>query len=156
MRSRAQSQKPQADGPQDFFEVNMTQNTTRPASVATLFTEYVATNIIGQMGMSAYILVDTFFISIAGGSTGMTALNLVLPFYDLIFAFGDMFAVGSATRFTIGRARGEEDADRYFTNACSSAPSLHRSSFAFSARMQPSAQWAFRIHGSSCCSRRSS
>ena len=95
----------------------MTQNTTRPASVATLFTEYVATNIIGQMGMSAYILVDTFFISIAGGSTGMTALNLVLPFYDLIFAFGDMFAVGSATRFTIGRARGEEDADRYFTNA---------------------------------------
>ena len=95
----------------------MKQNRTRPTSVATLFTEYVATNIIGQMGMSAYILVDTFFISIAGGATGMAALNLVLPFYDLIFAFGDMLAVGSATRFTICRARGEEDADRYFTNS---------------------------------------
>ena len=95
----------------------MKQNNARTTSVAALFTEYVATNIIGQIGMSAYILVDTFFISIAGGATGMAALNLVLPLYNLIFAFGDMFSVGAATRFTICRARGEEDADRYFTNA---------------------------------------
>ncbi len=95
----------------------MNQNNARTQSVAALFTEYVATNIIGQIGMSAYILVDTFFISIAGGATGMAALNLVLPLYNLIFAFGDMFSVGSATRFTICRARNEDEADRYFTNA---------------------------------------
>ena len=64
----------------------MNQNNARTQSVAALFTEYVATNIIGQIGMSAYILVDTFFISIAGGATGMAALNLVLPLYNLIFA----------------------------------------------------------------------
>lgn len=87
------------------------------ASVRSLFTEYVATNIIGQIGMSAYILVDTIFISIAAGSSGMAALNLVLPFFDLIFAFGDMFGVGCATRFTILRARGDAEADRYFMNS---------------------------------------
>ncbi len=87
------------------------------ATVASLFTEYVATNIIGQIGMSAYILVDTIFISVAAGSAGMAALNLVLPFFDLIFAFGDMFGVGCATRFTILRARGDGEADRYFMNS---------------------------------------
>lgn len=91
----------------------LTQSTT-PKS---LFIRYVAQNIFGQIGMSAYILVDTYFISKAEGADGITALNLVLPFFNLIYAFGAMYAIGSATRFTILRARGQKDADLYFTNA---------------------------------------
>lgn len=43
--------------------------------------------------------------------------NLVLPIYNLNFAIGSMIGVGSATRFTILRAQGEERAHDYFSNA---------------------------------------
>lgn len=81
------------------------------------FIKYVSQNIFGMLGISAYILADTFFISRAGGAQGITALNLVLPIYSLIFAIGSMTGVGSATRFSILRARGRQDADEYFFNA---------------------------------------
>ena len=81
------------------------------------FAVYVFQNILGMIGVSAYVLADTFFISIAEGARGITALNLVLPVYSLIFAIGAMIGVGSAIRFRIGRARGEKDCDRYFPNA---------------------------------------
>lgn len=58
-----------------------------------------------------------FFISLAQGADGITALNLILPLYSLIFAIGSMIGVGSATRFKIYRARGDQEADYYFSNA---------------------------------------
>ena len=47
-------------------------------------------NICGMLGISCYIIVDTFFISQAAGTDGITVLNLVLPVYNLIFAIGSM------------------------------------------------------------------
>lgn len=82
-----------------------------------LFVRYVSQNILGMLGISAYVLADTFFISAAEGADGITALNLVLPLYSLIFAVGSMIATGSATRFKIYRARNEEKAEDYFSNA---------------------------------------
>lgn len=87
------------------------------SSVNRLFTKYVSQNIFGMIGISAYILADTFFISLAEGANGIAALNLVLPIYSLIFAIGNMIAVGSATRFNIARAREDQDARLYFSNA---------------------------------------
>lgn len=81
------------------------------------FAKYVSQNIFGMLGMSAYILADTFFISRAEGANGITALNLVLPLYSLIFAIGSMVGIGAATKFNIQRAKGEENADVYFFNA---------------------------------------
>ncbi|MDO4260848.1 MAG: MATE family efflux transporter [Eubacteriales bacterium] len=86
-------------------------------SVGKAFAGYVSQNILGMIGMSAYILADTFFISQAEGSRGITALNLVLPLYSLIFAIGSMMGVGSATRFKICRAREDGQADLFFSNA---------------------------------------
>lgn len=77
---------------------------------------YIAANVFAMIGMSCYILADTFFISLAQGADGITALNLTLPVYNLMFAIGSMVGIGSATRFTIGKAAGTEDADRYFSN----------------------------------------
>lgn len=82
-----------------------------------LFLKYVSQNILGMLGISLYILADTFFISQAVGANGITALNLVLPLYSLIFAIGAMIGVGSAIRFKIDRSKGEEWAENYFTNA---------------------------------------
>lgn len=89
----------------------------REGSPGSLFVKYVAQNILGQIGMSAYILVDTYFISRAEGADGIAALNLVLPFFNLIYGFGAMYAVGSATRYTILKARGEDEHRLYFGNA---------------------------------------
>ena len=76
-------------------------------SAGGLFARYVSQNILGMLGLSAYVLADTFFISLAQGADGITALNLILPLYSLIFAIGSMIGVGSATRFKIYRARGD-------------------------------------------------
>lgn len=86
-------------------------------SVKKQFTKYVSQNIAGMVGNSCYILADTFFISVAEGADGITALNLVLPLYSIIFAIGQMIGVGSATRFRILRSRGEDRANAYFYQA---------------------------------------
>ena len=82
-------------------------------SVNKMFAKYVSQNIMGMIGISLYILADTFFISKAQGADGITALNLVLPLYSLIFAIGSMIGVGSATRFKILRAKTDAQADTY-------------------------------------------
>lgn len=92
-------------------------NTTKTGSIYRLFARYVSQNILGMIGLSAYVLADIYFISQAEGSRGITALNLVLPVYCLIFAIGAMIGAGSATRFKIHRARKESCADFYFSNA---------------------------------------
>ncbi|MCI5726935.1 MAG: MATE family efflux transporter [Clostridium sp.] len=86
-------------------------------SVNKQFAKYVSQNVLGMIAISIYILADTFFISKAVGSDGITALNLVLPIYSLIFAIGMMIGVGSVIRFTIERNQGNKEADKYFTNA---------------------------------------
>ncbi|MDD3253739.1 MAG: MATE family efflux transporter [Lachnospiraceae bacterium] len=86
-------------------------------SINKLFVKYVSQNVFGMVGISFYILADTFFISLAEGANGITALNLVLPIYSVILAIGAMIGVGSAIRFKILRAQGEREAERYFSNA---------------------------------------
>lgn len=81
------------------------------------FLKYVTQNILGMLGMSCYIIVDTFFVAKAAGTDGITVLNLVLPLYSIIFAIGAMIGVGSATRFAILRAQRDDSAQRYFFNA---------------------------------------
>ena len=81
------------------------------------FFRYVLQNVAGMIGISLYILADTYFIAAAGGADGITVLNLALPIYGLIFGAGSMIGVGSATRFSIKRAQGQDDVDHYFTHA---------------------------------------
>lgn len=83
-----------------------------------LFVKYVSQNILGMVGMSLYILADTFFISKAVGSNGITALNLVLPVYNLIFAIGAMIGVGSAIRYVVEKIRAIHPARATFFMPC--------------------------------------
>lgn len=82
-----------------------------------LFAKYVSQNILGMVGISLYILADTFFIAQGVGADGITALNLVLPIYSVIFAIGSMIGVGASIRFAVAKSRGDRDADSYFMNA---------------------------------------
>lgn len=78
---------------------------------------YIVSNLIAMTGLSCYVLADTFFISVAQGANGITALNLALPVYGLMFAIGSMLGVGSATRYSLSRAVGWGDEDRYFSGS---------------------------------------
>ena len=71
-----------------------------------------------MIGQSVYILADTFFISFNSGANGLAALNLILPVFGIMFAIGSMIGIGSATRYGISKAKGE-DADHYFTQSIS-------------------------------------
>ncbi len=81
------------------------------------FFGYVIPNIFGMLGMSAYVLADTFFIAKAQGTYGITALNLVLPIYNIIYAFGSMTALGAATEYKILTAQGDSSGENNFSNA---------------------------------------
>lgn len=79
--------------------------------------KYIIPNIFAMAGTSCYILADTYFISAAAGADGIAAMNLTLPVYGLLFAIGSMIGIGSATRYSIGKALGHKDTFSYFSNA---------------------------------------
>lgn len=82
------------------------------------FAKYVSLNILGMIGMSCYILADTYFIAQALGSTGIAALNLSIPLFGLIHGLGLMIGLGGATRFAIVRAKRQlDDAHHVFSQS---------------------------------------
>ena len=69
------------------------------------FFKYVSLSILGMLGTSCYILVDTFFIAQGAGSSGLTALNIAIPAYNFMQALGLMIGIGGATRFTFSKGK---------------------------------------------------
>lgn len=81
------------------------------------FLQYASLNTLGMVGLSLYILADTFFISKGLGANGLTALNLALPVYNAVYGVGLMLGMGGATRYMIVRSQGDhERGDRAFTH----------------------------------------
>ena len=72
------------------------------------FIQYTAQSMLGMLGLSCYILADTYFVSQGLGTDGLTALNLAIPFYNFIQGFGLMLGMGGATKFSLLRGRGQE------------------------------------------------
>ncbi|MDZ7836042.1 MAG: MATE family efflux transporter [Alkalibacterium sp.] len=66
-----------------------------------LFIKYVSLNMLGMLGISFYILADTYFIAQALGSAGIAALNLSIPVFGIMHGFGLMMGLGGATRYKI-------------------------------------------------------
>lgn len=82
------------------------------------FFRYTSHSVLGMLGLSCYILADTFFVSKGLGSDGLAALNLAIPVYSLIYGCGLMIGVGGATQYTFSRSRGEEaQGNRAFIHA---------------------------------------
>lgn len=81
------------------------------------FSKYVALNICGMIGLSCYILADTFFVSNGLGANGLTALNLAIPIYSFVHGSGLMFGIGGATKYSIYRGLKQYNkADKFFSN----------------------------------------
>lgn len=81
------------------------------------FRRYAAPGVLGMIGISCYILADTFFVAKGTGSLGLAALNIAIPAYNLMNGLGLMVGVGGATHYSICRAQGDAvEADRTFTH----------------------------------------
>ncbi|MFV0393898.1 MAG: MATE family efflux transporter [Coprobacillaceae bacterium] len=79
--------------------------------------KYVSLNIISMIGLSCYILADTYFISSSVGSDGVAALNIVLPVYSLLSAIGLLLGVGGSTLYTINKAQDKDlESNQFFTS----------------------------------------
>lgn len=71
------------------------------------FIRYTSLNVLGMIGLSFYILADTFFVSNGVGANGLTALNLAVPVYSFIHGSGLMFGIGGASKyFCFKRSKG--------------------------------------------------
>ncbi|NLY10768.1 MAG: MATE family efflux transporter [Firmicutes bacterium] len=81
------------------------------------FVKYVSQNILGMIGLSFYILVDTFFIANGIGPDGLAALNLAIPIFSFITGSGLMLGIGGAIYYSIHKSKGPEIGDQAFTNA---------------------------------------
>ena len=92
------------------------------------FIHYVSHSVAAMIGISIYILADTYFIASYAGTDGLAVLNLVLPLYGLMNALGSMLGIGSATRYSIRKARGKDVSSFFlqslFWNAVFSIPFL--------------------------------
>ena len=81
------------------------------------FIRYVSLNELGMIGLSGYILADTFFIANKLGANGLTALNLAIPIYSFIHGAGLMLGMGGATKYSILRGQKEhKKSNQIFTN----------------------------------------
>lgn len=81
------------------------------------FLRYVTLNICGMVGLSCYILADTYFIAKGLGANGLAALNLAIPVYSFIHGSGLMLGMGGATKYMIFRGQEkQEHADKTFSN----------------------------------------
>lgn len=81
------------------------------------FAKYTSLNVMGMIGLSCYILADTFFVSKGLGTNGLAALNLAIPIYSFIHGSGLMIGMGGGTRYSIQKSQSDHKAANCtFTN----------------------------------------
>ena len=81
------------------------------------FSRYTVLSVLGTVGVSCYILADTFFVSKGLGTNGLAALNLAIPVYNFIHGTGLMLGMGGATKFSIYKGQNNQKAvNRIYTN----------------------------------------
>ena len=82
-----------------------------------LFIKYASFNVISMIGLSFYILADTYYIAKGMGENGLAALNLAIPAFSVVNGIGLMLGIGGATRYAIQKAVGhKKDCDQIFMN----------------------------------------
>lgn len=69
------------------------------------FIHYTMANVLGMLGLSFYILTDTFFIAQRTGASGLAALNIALPYYNFLNGLAMMVGTGGATSFPLHRSK---------------------------------------------------
>ncbi|WP_058486464.1 MATE family efflux transporter [Defluviitalea phaphyphila] len=86
-------------------------------SILSKFLKYITLSILGMIGISFYILADTYFVANALGEYGLASLNLSIPVYSVINGMGLMVGIGGATRANILKSQNKyKKADQVFAS----------------------------------------
>lgn len=81
------------------------------------FAHYTILSVLGTLGVSCYILADTFFVSKGLGTNGLAALNLAIPVYNFIHGTGLMLGMGGATKFSVYKSQNrKKEVNQIYTN----------------------------------------
>ena len=81
------------------------------------FVRYGVLSVLGMIGLSCYILADTYFIAKGLGARGLAALNLAIPVYSFVNGSGLMLGMGGATKYAVCRGQHEiKRLNSIFTN----------------------------------------
>lgn len=87
-------------------------------SIFMTFLQYVSLNVLGMIGLSCYILADTYFVAKGMGTEGLSALNLAIPIYSFINGLGLMIGIGGSTRYAILKSgKKADEANHVFTHS---------------------------------------
>lgn len=80
------------------------------------FFKYVSPSIIAMWVFSIYTIVDGFFVANFAGTKELSAVTIVIPFVNFLFAIAIIFSVGSQTIIGIflGQKK-KDDANKIFT-----------------------------------------
>lgn len=82
------------------------------------FIRYSSFNVLGMLGLSCYILADTYFVSRGLGTNGLAALNLAIPVYSFLHGSGLMIGMGGGAKYSIQKSlKTKKDAYQTFSNA---------------------------------------
>ena len=82
------------------------------------FIRYSSFNVLGMLGLSCYILADTYFVSRGLGTNGLAALNLAIPVYSFLHGSGLMIGMGGGAKYSIQKSlKTKKDANQTFSNA---------------------------------------
>ncbi|MGI6153883.1 MAG: MATE family efflux transporter [Christensenellaceae bacterium] len=83
-----------------------------------LYARFCVSGVLGMIGISLYVLADTFFIANGIGQTALAALNIAIPIYSLITAVGLLFGIGCCSSYSVSKGMGDtKKAEGYFTFA---------------------------------------
>lgn len=96
-------------------EANTKTNKTNFKKCLKEFLRYSSLNILGMLGLSCYILADTFFVSKAMGTNGLAALNIALPVFSFMLGVGLMLGMGGGIKYSILKVNDKNKANVYFT-----------------------------------------
>ncbi|MGE4548807.1 MAG: MATE family efflux transporter [Intestinibacillus sp.] len=77
----------------------------RPAK---LFGRYLLPSTSATLVTSIYIIADTVMIGRGVGAEALVALNLILPLFAVLFAFGMLFGVGGGVQYSVAQGAGDE------------------------------------------------
>lgn len=72
------------------------------------FFRYISLNTMGMIGLSCYILADTFFVANRLGAQGLAALNIAISIFGLVNGLGLMLGMGGGIRYTLMLAQGRD------------------------------------------------
>lgn len=73
------------------------------------FAAYAGLNILGMLGLSCYILADTFFIAQGMAADGLAALNLAIPVFSLISGCSKLLGMGGAIQYAVLDSQGKKE-----------------------------------------------